>query len=390
MLLNLSPLEIWLWGATALLFIIHFLYTYTHYLAPLKKYQQDTKQPKKSATPTVSVIVYAKNESENLQKMLPLLLAQNYPTFEVIVINDGSTDESYELLQSFEAKHSNLYHTFVPEGVKYLSRKKLALTIGIKAAKHDILLFTDANCYPSSNQWIATMARNFTPTIDIVLGFCSYPAAKLFKQKMAALDNLHFGINYLASAIRKSPYMGNGRNLAYRKELFFKQKGYARTLNLQAGEDDLFINAVANKENTCIELSPTSIVEQTPFDRFKTWKEMKASRSSTIPYLKGGQIYSYRLGKVIQFSLLITLISLIALACNTMNLLSLFSAITIYIIYYTLKLISLCRWADQMQKQKLIRWTPILSICLFCYNTSIHVYRLFKGSKDYTFRIDNK
>lgn len=390
MIFNLSPLEIWLWGATTLLFIAHFLFTYIYYIAPLKKYQCDAQQSKEHANPSVSVIVYTKNESENLQKMLPLLLAQDYPTFEIIVINDGSTDESYALLQTFEAKHSNLYHSFVPEGVKYLSRKKLALTIGIKAAKHDVLLFTDANCYPSSTQWIASMARNFIPGIDIVLGFCSYPVSNSFEQKIAALDNLHFGIEYLAAAIRNAPYMGNGRNLAYRKELFFKQKGYAKTLNLQAGEDDLFINSVANKKNTFVELSPESIVEQTPFNRFKTWKEMKASRKSTIPHLKGGHIYNYRLGEMIRFSLLTTLLSLIVLACNPMHLLSLLAAIAVYIIYYTLKVISLSRWATQIQNQKLIRWTPLLSVCLFFYNTYIHVYRLFKGSKDYTFRIDNR
>ena len=388
MLLNLSPLEIWLWGATALLFIIHFVYTYIYYTAPIKLYQDDTKQPHTTENPSVSVIIYAKNESENLQKTLPLLLAQDYPNFEIIVINDGSTDESYELLQTFEAKHKNLYHSFVPEGVKYLSRKKLALTIGIKAAKHDILLFTDANCYPKSTQWIASMARNFVPGIDIVLGFCSYPVSNSLKQKIVALDNLLFGINYLAAAIRKSPYMGNGRNLAYRKELFFKQKGYAKTLNLQAGEDDLFINSVANKSNTFVELSSESIVKQIPFDRFKTWKEMKASRSSTIPYLKGGHIFGSRLGGFIQFSLLTALLLLIVIACCTIQLWSLLGALTLYIIYYSLKLTTLHRWASQLQKQKLIRWVPLLSVCLVFYNSYIYIYRLFKGNRDYTFRID--
>ena len=390
MLLNLSPLEIWLWGATALLFIIYFVYTYIYYTAPIKLYQDDTKQPHATENPSVSVIIYAKNESENLQKTLPLLLAQDYPNFEIIVINDGSTDESYELLQTFEAKHKNLYHSFVPEGVKYLSRKKLALTIGIKAAKYDVLLFTDANCYPSSTQWIASMARNFVPGIDIVLGFCSYPVSNSLKQKIVALDNLLFGINYLAAAIRKSPYMGNGRNLAYRKELFFKQKGYAKTLNLQAGEDDLFINSVANKNNTFVELSSESIVEQIPFDRFKTWKEMKASRNSTIPYLKGGHIFGSRLGGFIQLSLLTALLLLIVIACCTIQLWSLLGALTLYIIYYSLKLTTLHRWASQLQKQKLIRWVPLLSVCLVFYNSYIYIYRLFKGNRDYTFRIDNR
>ena len=388
--LNLSPLEIWLWGATALLFIIHFVYTYSYYTAPIKRWKNNTKQPQATETPSVSVIVYTKNESENLQKMLPLLLSQDYPTFEIIVINDGSTDESYELLQTFEAKHKNLYHSFVPEGVKYLSRKKLALTIGIKAAKHDILLFTDANCYPNSTQWIASMARNFVPGIDIVLGFCCYPESNSFEQRIAALDNLHFGMDYLAAAIRKSPYMGNGRNLAYRKELFFKQKGYAKTLNLQAGEDDLFINSVANKSNTFVELSTESIVEQKAFDRFKTWKEMKASRNSTIPYLKGGHVFGARLGGFIQFSLLIALLLLIVIACFTMQLWSLLGALTLYIIYYSLKLITLHRWASQLQKPKLIRWVPLLSVCLVFYNSYIYIYRLFKGNRDYTFRIDNR
>lgn len=124
--------------------------------------------------PPLSVVICARNESENLRRFLPAILEQNYPQFEVIVINDGSTDESEAVLSAFEEKYQHLYHSFTPDSARYISRKKLALTLGIKASKHDWLVFTEANCQPASNQWLRLMARNFTPHTQIVLGYSGY------------------------------------------------------------------------------------------------------------------------------------------------------------------------------------------------------------------------
>lgn len=161
------------------------------------------------------------------------MLEQDYPQFEVIVINDGNTDESEDYLTILEEKYPHLYHSFVPDSSRYISRKKLAVTLGIKASKYEWLVFTNANCMPQSNQWLRLMARNFTSRTQVVLGYSGYERGKGWLHKRVAFDNLFTSMRYLGFALAGSPYMGIGRNLAYRKELFYQQKGFSAHLNLQ-------------------------------------------------------------------------------------------------------------------------------------------------------------
>ena len=204
----------------------------------------------------VSIIIYAKNDSENLKKHLPALLTQDYPEYQVVVINDGSSDDTDDTLKFFQNEYKHLYHTYVPSDARYLSRRKLAFTLGAKAAKYDILLFTEANCQPLNDQWLSAMVGGYTPETSIVLGYCKYSNYKGFFHKLIAYDNLLTGLRYLSSALSHHPYTGNGRNLSYRKELFFKHKGYYQSLNLHAGDDDLFINEASTKENTKVIYTP--------------------------------------------------------------------------------------------------------------------------------------
>lgn len=239
--------------------------------------------------PPISVIICAREESENLRRNLGAVLEQDYPQFEVIVINDGNTDESEDYLTILEEKYPHLYHSFVPDSSRYISRKKLAVTLGIKASKYDWLVFTNANCMPQSNQWLRLMARNFTSRTQVVLGYSGYERGKGWLHKRAAFDNLFTSMRYLGFALAGSPYMGIGRNLAYRKELFYQQKGFSAHLNLQRGDDDLFINHVATPENTRVETDANAIVRMQPLLRAKDWKEEKIGYASTARLYHGMQ-----------------------------------------------------------------------------------------------------
>lgn len=229
----------------------------------------------------VSVIICAKNEEENLKNNLPFILEQNYPDFEVIVVNDCSGDNTEIVLAEMKLKYPHLKVTTIVEDERFPHGKKLALTIGIKAAKNEILLMTDADCKPKSSNWITNMQRNFTNGIDIVLGFGGYSKKKGFVNSFIRFDTLIIAIQYFSYALTKKPYMGVGRNLAYRKSLFFKHKGFASHIKYLSGDDDLFINEAGTKTNTAIEFSYDSHTISEPKSNFKDWFVQKRRHLTT-------------------------------------------------------------------------------------------------------------
>lgn len=389
-LLVFNDIEIYLGIATCVLFIIQFLYYIVCYARPLRTRKKKMAEIVSDSTmPPVSVIVYTKNESDNLSRFLPSILEQQYPDYEVIVVNDGSTDESDSVLKSFEQQYKHLYHTYIPEDVKYLSRKKLSLTVGIKAAKHDILLFTEANCHPSSNKWVEKMARNFTQGTDVVLGFAAYEKRKGFLNRIASYDNLMTGLQYLSSALAKHPYMGSGKNLAYRKDLFFQHKGFYKSLNLHAGEDDLFINEIANKRNTRVEISPESIICMSAYERFKIWKEMKVSRAATMKHYKGGSLAFYRLGAFTRFLFTLSVIGCIGIGIyGNPVLIGIGGAL--YLLRYLTQAVVLHKSARMLQQEPQTGWLPLLDLTLPVFNLYVRAYRIFRGKNDYTFRLLSK
>lgn len=236
--------------------------------------------------PPVSVIICARDEEDNLRKFLPAILEQQYPEFEVIVVNDSSVDETAILLGDLQKKYPHLKTSFVPAGTSNLSTKKLAITLGVKAAKYDWLLFTDADCEPAGDQWIASMARNFRGKTEIVLGYGAYFEVKGWVNQLISYDTLYNALLYLGFARAGKPYMGVGRNMAYHKNIFYKNKGFASILHLRSGDDDLMINQRAYKENTTIETSAESVTWSVPKKSFGDWFYQKERHLSVSAYYK--------------------------------------------------------------------------------------------------------
>ncbi len=257
-----TPLFITLSSVALALLFIQWFYIRTLYFLPQHRAKRESKQPKEYAAqlPSLSVIVYAHNDADYLQQHLPLLLKQNYPTFEVIVVSDGSTDDTADVVSAMQVDNPHLHYTFVPQDTHNISRKKLAHTLGIKAARHEVVLFTYAHAKPQSDSWLQQMGRNFLPHIDVVLGYSYIESTALGRWRYRYFDSLIHSLRYLSAAIMGNPFMAKGSNLAYRKSLFFAHKGYAKYLNLEFGEDDLFINDVTTKSNTRVELHPDSYV----------------------------------------------------------------------------------------------------------------------------------
>ena len=250
------------------------LYYYLHYFAGILRQKRRITKEKiqfRDDQPAVSIVICARDEEENLRKFLPLILEQDYPDYEVIVVNDASMDYTDDYLSLMVKQHSNLHTTFVPAGTKNLSTKKLGLTLGIKAAKNDLLLFTDADCMPEGRNWISSMSRNFTPKTEFILGYGGYLKKKGFLNQLIKFDTLFIALQYMGMAIANHPYMGVGRNLAYRRETFFRMKGFASSLHLKSGDDDLIVNRGATSENTAVEISPESVTWSEPETTFKQW-----------------------------------------------------------------------------------------------------------------------
>lgn len=235
----------------------------------------------------VSVIICAKNEAENLLNFVPYILRQDHRTFELILINDASTDDTLEVIETFRAQDSRVQIVNVKNNEAFWANKKYALTLGIKKAKYPYLLFTDADCRPQSGKWISGMASHFTRSKSIVLGYGGYFIKKgSFLNKLIRFETLFTAIQYFSYAHWGNPYMGVGRNLAYTSAQFYEQNGYADHLHIKSGDDDLFVNQAATHQNTAICAKKTTITRSLPKSNFKDWFHQKRRHVSVARHYK--------------------------------------------------------------------------------------------------------
>lgn len=245
-----------------------------------------------SGLPRVSVVVYADVDVETscLRNMLEQVLGQEYPAgYEVIVINDGSNSVTRQVVEGLEALHPNLYLSFTPDDMRNLSRRKLALTIGIKAARSEVVVLTCGDARIDSSRWLASMARHFAEGKDVVIGYAS-PDVKADREvgcRGRAFANAAEAVDYLSSAIGGRAYRGTGYNMAYRREVFFDNKGFSRSLNLQYGDDDLFVDEVARRYATVVELSKDSHVTVVTDSPRRYYREMRRRYAFTYRFIKG-------------------------------------------------------------------------------------------------------
>ncbi len=290
--MSLSDLKILDWvliGALVVLFVAQ-VYWYSRYMAAVaRRIRKDKKmrtdsQLSPTDAPGVSVILCAHNERENLSNYLQALLTQNYPTYEVIVVDDGSEDDTRAIIERYMVQDPRLHMTFVPYGARVLSTKKLSLTLAAKAAQYEYLLLTDADCVPESNRWIFEMIQPLLKEgKEISLGFGAYFEEKGHINRLVRFDTLFNGLHYLGAALCGHPYMGVGRNLAYRKSLFFESGGFTHMMNNKAGDDDLFVNHVATKRNTAVVVSRDSYTWSLAKKTMKEWWQQKRRHLSVSP-----------------------------------------------------------------------------------------------------------
>ena len=305
---------------------------------------------------SISIIIAAHNEAENLKQFLPKILDQNYPSFEVIIVNDASTDTTLQVIESFDQEKLNIIT--IPKTKNYLGNKKNAISKGIQASKYESLLFIDADCYPSSKNWINEMTSLLAKKKEIILGYGAYKKTPSFLNKLIRYETLMTAIQYFSYAKLGIPYMGVGRNLAYKKGLFKKNSGFDSHNQLKSGDDDLFINEVASLDNVEICFSKNSITISEPKTNFKSWFKQKRRHISTATYYK--PIHQFLLGSFYISQLLFWALAIILLAFSfNWQLVTTLVGIRLISQYIVLYISGL-----KLNEQDLIIFTPVLDIFL--------------------------
>ncbi|OYQ31927.1 glycosyl transferase family 2 [Flavobacterium cyanobacteriorum] len=320
----------------------------------------------------VSVIVCAKNEAEKVREFVPLLATQDYPDYEIVLIDDASSDETLDIFEAFEKQYSNIRLVKVENNEAFWGNKKFALTLGIKAARKEYLLFTDADCYPADKYWIASMSSQFTMSKTIILGYGAYERVKnSFLNKIIRFDNMLTATQYFSWAKAGMPFMGEGRNMAYKREEFFKVNGYIDHMNIRSGEDSLFINRAATKKNTTLCYAPGSFTYSEPKHKFRDWFMQKRRGAFTASFFRPLHKSLLRLFFLSQLLFIILAILLAVLQFSWMLL------VPVIAFRYIFSWITMGYSASKLNEKDTVYWYPVIEIILIFTQLNVFFTNLF-------------
>lgn len=344
------------------------LWYYFAYFSRLAFYKKKEVQEN---TPPASIIICARNEDDNLVEFLPRIFEQEYPEFEVVVVNDCSYDNTADFLKEFAKKHDNLKIVTIKEDEYYSHGKKVALMMGIKGATHEHLLLTDADCKPNSKDWLRSMMQHFSTETEIVLGYGAYEKKAGFLNKLIRFDTFMIALQFLSFSLARKTYMGTGRNLAYKKSLFFKMKGFASHYYIESGDDDLFVNEAATKQNSKIEVSVDTHTISKVKKTFKGWFRQKRRHITTFKHYNAGSKFRLMAMSMSQYFFFISFIIALILQFQPLVVLSLFAfrlLIQIIIFNKSMKLLA---------EKDLLFLTPIIEFTLLIVYPMISISNMF-------------
>lgn len=274
--------QISLFALTCLAWIVQLIYMLRYFL-PVARYRAGAEEDRPVP---VTVVISARNEEKNLMEHIPVIMEQDHPEFEVIVVNDSSWDDTGTILKALELRYPKLRVIHLDEEKQNMQGKKFALTLAIKAAKYEHMVFTDADCQPASASWLRRMASGYTEGKELVLGFSPLTRKPGWLNRIIRYDTLLAGMQYIGFARRGNAYMGVGRNLSYKKELFFRVGGFRSHYRLASGDDDLFVNQVATRKNVSVVAEPEAHTFSAPKTTWKDWFAQKRRHFTTAPFYR--------------------------------------------------------------------------------------------------------
>jgi len=349
--------------------IIQILYYLFFYL----KFSGKTYNSENKSNLPVSIIICVKNEAKNLVVNLPFFAEQNYFSFEIILVDDFSTDNSLEIMLQFQRDFTskNISIIVISPDKNILKGKKNALSTGIKKAKHEYILLTDADCKPNSSNWIREMISQFSEEKTIVLGYGAYQKNEnSYLNKIIRFETLMTALQYFSYANIGKAYMGVGRNIAYKKNEFFKAFGFENHRHIISGDDDLFISEIATSKNIATCIIPTSFTTSEPKNNFKDWINQKRRHITTANHYKPWQQFSLGIFYFSQISFWILAITLILLLIHPIA--------TIFLVFLRLMIwyLAIHKSAKQLQEKDLTRYALLYEFSLIFIQLYIFIRNL--------------
>ncbi len=324
------------------------------------------EKPSKKSYP-VSVIVCAKNEADNLSENIPHILAQEYPDFELILINDASSDTTLDIMEHFAKTDDRVKLVNVKNNEAFWGNKKYALTLGIKKARNKRMLFTDADCKPASEQWLTKMTATLNTKTQIVLGYGAYQNKKGFLNSLIRFETLLTATQYFAYAKAGMPYMGVGRNLAYTSKLYYDNNGFMSHIQLPSGDDDLFINETATANNTVICYDEDSFTLSKPKTTFKSWMHQKRRHITTAKLYKPK--HKILLGLYYIVNLLFWLLLPLCFIFSSWKI-----TLAIVTFRFLVQYVVVGKSAQKLKENNLILFIPFLELFLIWVQLSIFIF----------------
>ena len=360
-------------GLSFLLLIIHYFLMYwpAAALKGISSVQNSNSEP-------VSIIICARNEDENLTEFLPKVLSQDYPKYEVLVVNDCSNDNTENVIDEFAKIFPHLKKINIKEDGYYKHGKKFAVMVGIKGAQYENLIFTDADCFPASDQWLKQMASTFTNEKEIVLGYGAYIKTEGFLNKLIRFDTFTIALHYLSAALKGNAYMGVGRNLAYKKSLFFKHKGFSNHYHINSGDDDLFVNLAANAVNTNVCISGDSITYSKTQKTFTNWRRQKQRHLTTSPHYNSGSKFLLITDYAFKYSFYAMLVVLLCFKCTMLI------SVGLFLLKVIFQMIIFNKAAKKFNEPDLWAMAFAYEFILLLIYPVFHVYKMFYKPNKWT------
>jgi len=360
--------------------IVVLIQTY-FYLFLFKKFSfSKTSSLSENNSFPVSVVICAKNEAKNLKRFLPFIAEQNYPDYEIILVDDHSTDSTKKVMQNFKKHYKENPHI---SRIKIISitadnqakGKKNALTKGIEAASNEYILLTDADCKPVSNEWISYMISKFDKEKAVVLGYGAYIKKSSFLNKLIRFETLLTALQYFSFALNGMAYMGVGRNMAYTKQIFKKVGGFVKHKGITSGDDDLFVNAVATKNNVSVCYHKRSFTESVPAKSFSKWFHQKKRHITTAN--KYSLKHQLLLGIFFLSQFLFYFLAVMLLFKGVYQVFVIFLILFRFLIWY----ITIARSAKKLNEKDLIIFAPFYEIGIICLQLCIFISNLISPPK---------